>query len=345
MKNVRIGLIGAGGWGRDHARGYTSASNVNLVAVADIDAAKANALAAEFNVPKAYGTIDELLADTSVDAVSIVIPNAFHAEVAIQALEAGKPVMLDKPFALCLADAQRVVDKAREAGVTFMMGMNQRFNRDTQILKRHIGNGALGEIYHAKAYWLRRSGVPNIGSWFSRKELSGGGPMIDIGVHLLDVCLHLMDNFDPVSVTAATYAKLAPRLPAVQAAGETFNVEDFATAVIRMRNGATVQLEASWMLHQADANRQDVELYGTKAGATLYPVRLHRKGEAGYEHIEPAPMEDLPFSHCSRYQHFAEVLQGKAEQLVSWEQSLAVQRILDAVYQSAREGREIVLPS
>lgn len=341
MNKIRIGLIGAGGWGRDHARGYTAAPNVDLVAVADTDLTKAKALAADFHVPQAYGSIEALLADTSVDAVSIVIPNAFHAEVAIQALEAGKPVMLDKPFALSLADAQRVVDKARDLKVTFMMGMNQRFNRDTQILKGHIAKGVVGEVYHAKAYWLRRSGVPNIGSWFSRKELSGGGPMIDLGVHLLDVCLHLMDNFDPVSVTAATFEMLAPQLPAVREAGAAYNVEDFATALIRMRNGATVQLETSWMLHQAEGNRQDVELYGANAGATLYPVRLHREGASGYEHVELTATGDLPFPHCSRYQHFADVLQGKAEQLVSWEQSLAVQRILDAVYRSAREGREI----
>ncbi len=343
MDKIRIGLIGAGGWGRDHARGYTAAPNVDLVAVADTDITKAQALATDFQVPKAYGAIDELLADPSVDAVSIVIPNAFHAETAIRALEAGKPVMLDKPFALSLADAQQVVDKARASGITFMMGMNQRFNRDTQILKGHIAEGAIGEVYHAKAYWLRRDGAPRVGTWFSRKELSGGGPMIDLGVHLLDVCLHLMDNFDPVSVTAATYEELAPQLPAVREAGAAYNVEDFATAMIRMRNGATVQLEASWMLHQASSNRQDVELYGSKAGATLYPVQLHRAGATGYEHVELNPAADLPFSHCSRYQHFADVLQGKAKQLVSWEQSLAVQRILDAVYQSAREHREVVL--
>lgn len=343
MDTVRIGLIGAGGWGRDHARGYIAAPNVDLVAVADADLSKAEALAKDFHVPKAYGEIDALLADKSVDAVSIVIPNAFHADTAIRALEAGKPVMLDKPFALSLTDAQRVVEKARELGITFMLGMNQRFNRDTQILKEHIAAGAVGEVYHAKAYWLRRSGVPNVGTWFTQKKLSGGGPLIDIGVHLLDVCLHLMDNFDPVGVTAATYEELAAQLPQVQEAGAAYDVEDFATAMIRMRNGATVQLEASWMLHQATGNRQDVELYGTKSGATLYPVRLHRSGASGYEHIELQPSGNLRFPHCSRYQHFADVLQGKAKQLVSWEQSLAVQRILDAIYQSAHEGREVPL--
>ncbi len=343
MDKVRIGLIGAGGWGRDHARGYTAAPNVDLVAVADTDVSQAEALAKDFHVPKAYGAISALLADRQVDAVSIVIPNAFHVDTAIEVLEAGKPVMLDKPFALCLADAERVVDKARETGVTFMMGMNQRFNRDTQILKVHIAAGEVGEVYHAKAYWLRRNGVPNVGTWFTQKKLSGGGPLIDIGVHLLDVCLYLMDNFDPVRVTAATYNHLAPQLQKVREAGAAYDVEDFATAWIRMRNGATVQLEASWMLHQEQGNRQNVELYGTKAGAGLYPVRLHRSGASGYEHIELQPSGDLPFPHCSRYQHFADVLQGKAKQLVSWEQSLAVQRILDAIYQSATEGREIVL--
>ncbi len=341
MDTVKIGLIGAGNWGRNHATGYTRAPNAELVAVADTDRTRAEELAKDFRIPNAYGDIDTLLADESVEAVSIVIPNAFHAETAIRAMETGKAVMLDKPFALSLTDAERVVEKARELGITFMMGMNQRFARDTQILKEHITAGLVGEVYHAKAYWLRRSGVPRVGTWFTQKELSGGGPMIDLGVHLLDVCLYLMDNFDPVSVTAATYNQLAPQLQKVREAGATYNVEDFATAMIRMRNGATVQLEASWLLHQEQGNRQNVELYGTKAGAYLYPVRLHREAASGYEHIELQSPRELPFSHCSRYQHFADVLQGKAEQLVSWEQSLAVQRILDAVYQSAREDREI----
>lgn len=343
MDKVRIGLVGAGGWGRNHASGYTAAPNVELVAVADTDLGKAQALATDFGVPKAYGSIHELLVDQRVDAVSIVIPNAFHVEVALAALEAGKPVLLDKPFALSVADAERVVAKARDCGIIFMMGMNQRFNRDTQILKQHITSGVLGEVYHAKAYWLRRHGTPNVGTWFTRKELAGGGPMIDLGVHLLDVCLHLLDNFEPVRVTAATYAQLGCRLPEVQQAGAAYDVEDFATAFIRMRNGATVQLEASWMLHQAQGNRQDVELYGSQAGATLYPVRLHRAGGNGYEHVELVADGSIPFPHCSRYQHFADVLQGKAEQLVSWEQSLAVQRVLDGIYTSAREGREVVL--
>ena len=203
----------------------------------------------------------------------------------------------------------------------------------------------VGEVYHAKAYWLRRCGVPRVGTWFTQKVLSGGGPMIDLGVHLLDVCLYLMDNFDPVSVTAATYNQLAPQLQQVREAGAAYDVEDFATAMIRMCNGATVQLEASWMRHQEQGNLQNVEMYGTKAGAELYPARLHREGTSGYEHIELQSVGELPFPHCSRYQHFADVLQGKAKQLVSWEQSLAVQGILDAIYQSAHEGREITFRS
>jgi predicted dehydrogenase len=343
MEKIRIGLIGAGGWGNNHAQGYTASPNAELVAIADKSLETAQSLAAKYHVPNAYGSAEELLADPNVDAVSIVIPNAFHAETAIKALDAGKPVLLDKPFALSVEQAEQVIAKARETGLTFMMGMNQRFNRDTQILKEHIGSGLLGDVYHAKAHWLRRDGIPRRGSWFGQKSLSGGGPLIDIGVHLLDVCLHLIDNFEPVSVSAATYKHLAAQLPPLKPEEGIFDVEDFSTALVRMRNGATVQLEASWMLHQPTGNRQDVEIYGTKAGANLYPVQLHRLGELGYEHIELRAKGPIPYPHCSRYQHYVDVLLGDAKQLVSWEQSLAVQKILDAIYLSAQEGKEIAL--
>lgn len=350
-KTAKIGLIGAGGWGRHHAGGYTSAPNAELVAVADTDKRKAEALAADFNVPRAYGSVEELLADDEVYGVSIVIPNRFHADVALQALAAGKHVMLDKPFALNAPEARRVVAAARKSGLTFMVGMNQRFDANVQSVKPVVEKGRVGEVYHAKAYWLRRSGIPMRSPWFGTKALSGGGPMIDIGVHLLDLCLYLMDNFEPVSVTAGVYDGRGKTLvdsfdKANGIKDRVFDVEDFATAMIRMADGATVQLEASWVLHMDQPNKMNVELYGTEGTVSLHPPKLYQpaKRNGGYVHTEIGRPTRLRYPHCSRYQHYADVLLG-TPQLVSWDQSLAVQCVLDAVYESAAKGREVRIKS
>jgi len=231
--------------------------------------------------------------------------------------------------------------------------MNQRFDINAQTVKPVIENGDLGEVYHAKAHWLRRRGIPERSSWFGQKDLSGGGPMIDIGVHLLDLCLYLIDNFEPVTVSASTYAKIAPGLIAAKQSqnGENspqkHDVEDFATAMIRMKNGATVQLEASWVLHIEKPNYKNIQLFGTEGGLTMEPPSFYRFGqkEGEYIHTEIARPRELTFPHRSRYQHYADVLQGKTAQLVTWKQSLVVQKILDGIYESARRNREVEIPA
>lgn len=179
-------------------------------------------------------------------------------------------------------EAEEVIAVAKTSGRAFTLGMNMRFVKEFQKIKTIADAGGLGEIYHGKAYWFRRSGIPTLGTWFGNKELAGAGAINDIGVHYLDACLYLMNNFDPVSVSGVTYTKFGNRGLGEGDWGNSdkgniaFDVDDFASALIKMRNGATVNLEVTWACHTAEANRQGVELFGTEAGALIPPGKIHK---------------------------------------------------------------------
>jgi predicted dehydrogenase len=274
-----------------------------------------------------------------------------HAPVSLAALQAGKHVLLDKPFALSYAEARRVVEAARRKKKVLMLGMNQRYRQDAQMLKAIIDRGELGEIYHAKAFWYRRMGSPKFGTWFVNKKLAGGGCMLDLGVHFLDLTLHLIDNWEPVAVSGQVYGKFGHRGIGEGGWGKSdrntrlkFDVEDFATALIKFRNQATVELNISWILHQEQGDRNNVELYGTQAGASLAPLKLFRqtKRTGEYEVVVPQNVK-IPHRYENRQFNWLDAILGKDKPLCTLEQSLVVQRILDAIYASSARGREIRL--
>ena len=207
---------------------------------------------------------------------------------------------------------------------------------------------SLGEVYHAKAQWLRRSGIPRIGSWFTQRKLAGGGCTYDIGAHVLDQTLYLMGEFTAVAVSGQTFAKFGPRGLGDGNLGHSeidprkpFDVEDASVALIRLKSGRTVQLETSWAVHQPAPDLNGTQLFGTEAGATTNPLQLFHSGRRGYcvETIDPLPPRVDP----NRMVHFINVLLGREEPHVLPEQSLAVQQILDAIYRSAASGREVRL--
>lgn len=349
MSGVRIGIIGAGAISRSCVQAAADHEQAQVVAVTDPNQARRKELATEFEIPHTPVTTEELLADPAIDAVYVAVPNRYHAPLAIQALEAGKHVVLDKPFAMNLQEAQAVAAAAEKAGRIFFLGMNQRFRGDSQKIRSLVTQGVLGEVYHAKAFWFRRSGIPRLGTWFGNKEVAGGGALLDIGVHLLDLCLYAMDNFEPVSVSGATYTKFGHRGLGEGGWGKSdrdpemvFDVDDFASAQIRMANGATVTLDVSWACHAEDGNRMDVHLYGTEGGASLYPAKLFRNDplRTEYDVIEDlnAP---VPLPHEDRFHNFFNAILGTEELAVTIEQALTVQKILDGIYASGSAGHEI----
>ena len=348
MKHVRVGVIGAGAISPDHCEGTMKHPRGELAAIADIHRGRAREIQALYKIPRIYTDYRDLIASPDIDAVCVALPNALHVPVALAALRAGKHVLIDKPFALNLKEAMKVVEASKAAHRVCMIGMNQRFHPQCQIVKSLVRRGELGEIYFAKACWTRRSGSPRFGTWFCNKKESGGGCVLDIGVHMLDLCLHLLDNFKPITVSGAVYTKFGNRKLGEGGWGKSdpgkhvFDVEDMASGLIRLRGDVTVQLEVSWARHQADPDRQNVELFGTEAGASAYPATLYRYGKAPgeYEVVHPQGVK-IAFPHCHRIVHWLDVVTGNAKPACTLQESIAVQRILDALYLSAKTKKEV----
>ena len=352
LSDVRFGFIGAGQIAYYAAEAVLRHPHAKLVAIQDLHLERLKTLQKKHSLEFAHETVEDLLANKSVDAVYIAVPNKFHIPLAIQALEAGKHVILEKPFAMNAQEAEKAIAVAEKAGLVLTVGMNQRFSADSQKIKQLIEQGVLGEIYHAKAHWMRRSGIPKLGTWFANREMAGGGSLYDIGVHMLDLCLWTMNNFEPVSVTGATYTEFGNRGLGEGGWGLSdrvdkapFDVDDFATALIRFANGATVSLDTSWACHQAMGNREGVDVYGTEGGATLRPAKLFR-GSAGlpatYEIVDELKMS-LKMPHQERFHNFINYLRGEEELCVTTHQALVVQKILDAIAESNRTGKEVRL--
>ena len=344
---LRCAVIGTGGIGLDHLNSFLHCRRATVAAIAESSPARAKEASDRFKIPRSYADYRELLEQPDIDAVTIALPNYLHAPVAIEALKARKHVLLEKPMAMNAHEAAKIIDTAKKMKRTLMVGQNFRFDRQTQIAKQFVQRGDLGEIYHARAFWLRRSGIPRTGSWFTQKKLAGGGCTVDLGVHMLDACLHLLDDFEVTRVSAQTFAKFGPRGLGELDWGRSeinpqkpFDVDDYSIALLRFKSGKTMTLETSWAAnHPDDAREYGVDLLGTTAGLSLYPARLFRSGPSGYETIHLAPPKISP--NEDRIQHFVNcVLDGK-KPLVPVEESLKVQEILDAIYQSAATGREV----
>ncbi len=347
---VRFGFIGAGQIAYFAADSILSHPQAELAAAHDLNAERLAAFCTEKGIPRSFATATELLADPDIDAVYIAVPNKFHAPLALEALEAGKHVILDKPFAMNLAEAREVGETARRTGLVFTLGMNLRYTEAHQKIRALRETGTFGDIYHARAYWFRRSGIPKLGTWFGNRELAGGGCLYDIGVHVLDLCLHTIGNFEPVSVFGSTYTQFGHR-----GAGEggwglsdrsnvLFDVDDFASALIKFSNGATVSLGVSWACHAHDHDRVDVEIFGSEAGASVSKGEIYRSGSGGREYeILQKPNVDIQFSHCDRFTNFINHILGLEPIGVTIDEALAVQAILDAIAESSVTGHEVRL--
>ena len=346
-KKYGVAVIGTGMIGHGHIAGFQQSPHAEVLAIAEKSPERGQEAARKFSVPEVHENYRDLLRRKDIAAVSIALPNHLHASVAIEALRAGKHVLLDKPMATNARDAARILVAARQARRVFMVGQNMRFNPDSQALKAVIDDGVLGKIHHAHAYWLRRSGIPRIGSWFTQKKFAGGGACYDIGVHLLDLTLHLLGRFDVRSVSGSTTgflgskgigdgkywgrSEIDPRM--------IFDVDDRAAAFLKLKNGTTIYLNVTWAAFQEDADRYGVELYGDKAGAHWAPCKLYRPGDGRFIVEQIAP-RNLRYP-TERMVHFMECVALGKKPLVKPEESLHVQKVLDAIYQSSRTGREV----
>jgi len=347
---LKFGIVGAGMIAQSGYDGLTASGKAEVIAVADTSPVRLAAFAARNKVGRTFPKAEDLIGDRGLDGLSIAVPNAFHAPYAVAALETGKHVILEKPFALNHAEASKVIDTAKKAGKLFMLGMNQRFEEGAQRARALCQRGYFGEIYRIHAFWRRRSGIPRLGTWFCHRALAGGGSFLDIGVHMLDLALWAAGDFDAETVTGSTYTRFGNRglgegcWGISDDEGLEFDVDDCALALIRMRSGATVQVEISWAAHQEEADSHNVELFGTEAGALLYPGEVFRYDTDLCAQVNVGELKvPLLYPHKNRFVNFVQAILGEEKPCVTHDEALKVQRIIDAVYESAAARREVRL--
>ena len=352
MSKLRIAVIGAGSISDAHLQAYGANPEAELAAVCDRNGARARAKAEAFGAARTYTDYRELLAQPDIDAVSVCTWNDSHAEISIAALEAGKHVLCEKPLCRTVEEALRVEDAVRRSGRVLQVGFVRRYNGNTQLLKSFIDAGELGSIYYAKASCLRRLGNP--GGWFSDRSRSGGGPVIDLGVHIIDVCWYLMGRPKVKTVSANTYARLGNRanvknLSFYKAAdydAERNDVEDLANALIRFENGASLAVDVSFTLH-AKQDELYVRLFGDKGGAELEPepVIVTEKHDTIVNLLPQVDNKTFDFEGSFRNEinHFIDSVRGRKMTLSPVGDGVEVMKMLCAIYESAREGREIEL--
>jgi predicted dehydrogenase len=343
-------MIGAGAIAINHCGSILEHPQGEVTAIADLSLKRAKAVQKQFNIKKVTTKWQDVVSDPDIDAVAIALPNFLHAPVSIAALKAGKHVLLDKPFALDYKEAKEVAAVAKKAKKVLMLGMNQRYRPESQSVRAMVDRGELGDIYHAKGTWLRRTGSPKFGTWFCDKKLAGGGCLLDIGVHMLDLSLFLMNNWKPVSVFGNTYTNFGNRGIGEGGWGKsdrkkgkaTFNVDDFATAVVRFKNGATLDLNISWVAHQAAESDLGCRVYGTEGGANAYPLELYRFGKkkGEYEVVTPQNIQ-LPKPECNRHVDWINAILKKSKPLCTIDQALTVQKIIDGIYKSSKTGQVV----
>jgi predicted dehydrogenase len=351
---IRVALIGAGAIAVHSAKALLAIPGVTIPVVCDTSLARATELAATTG-GRAVTIPAEVFAANDVDAVTIAVPNAFHASLAIAALEAGKHVFLDKPFALNAAEAERVIAVAARSGKVFCLGMNQRFAEPARRMKALVDSGRLGEVYHLKAFWQRRWGIPKLGTWFGQKALAGGGGLLDIGVHMLDLGLYTINDFAASAVLGATYTKFGNRGLGEGGWGKSdakqdtvFDVDDFASAFIRLKSGRSLTLDATWAAMQETDARHGIQVFGSEGGAILEnnQVRLVTRSAAGEWVTTQSPdVGVLPFAHGCRFRNAINHLRGEEPLATTAEQALAVQRILDGIYASSATAATIAIAS
>lgn len=365
---LRTAVIGAG-WGRMHIEAYQACADTVPVAICDADPHRLAERQRQYNIAHGYTDYRELLDQPDIDAVSIALPNDLHLPVAVAALQAGKHVLCEKPLAINATAAAEIIAVAREYRRKLMVCFNYRYRPDAQWLKRLIDEGRFGRIYATRTGWLRNSGIPNLGSWFTRKAQSGGGPLIDLGTHMLDLVLWLLDYPAVRTVSAVSFAEFGPHGRKVyvrrsqatdprtrEQAPQSFDVEDMIMALIRFADGRALQLEINWAAH-THAGRDDyfLTLYGTDAGADLYvanyaptdTVVFHSDPGGAMSSTRPVFRQQsrisLPSGHDSLVDHFARCILDDLEPSPGGAEGLALARLIDTIYASAALGHEITL--
>ncbi len=347
---LKIGIIGSGGIAQGcHMKGYQSIPELcEMVAVCDVNPEIAKTAADKFGITKVYTDYKEMFANEEIDAVSVATPNKYHMQPTVDALTAGKHVICEKPLGINAEECRAMCRAAKDSGKILQVGLQSRFSGPARFMKEYVDAGKMGHVYFARAQALRRRGVPAWGV-FIDKEKQGGGPLIDIGVHILDLTLFLMGYPKPVSASGKTWDTLGKNPELFNYWGsydrEKFTVEDFAVGMIKFEDGSVVSLESSFMAN-LDGDPFQTQLFGTKAGATVKPyggddaIQIYTEEDQQLFNLKPANVPHVESAHTAEIEAFVKAILEEKTSPVPGENGLILNAIFDALYKSSETGKE-----
>jgi len=334
-ETLRVGIIGAGWPGQAHAKACAAAGGFKLTAVADLIPDRRKALMSEFAIAREYPDAEALLADREINVVSICLPNHLHAPTTIAALKSGKHVLCERPPAISAKEAQKMQSAAKKSGKILLYALQRRFGGGEQAAKQAIEKGYAGEIYHARASWMRTRGIPRGTGWFTDRAQSGGGALIDLGLSILDLSWWLLGQPAPETAFASVHSRFG------------LEVEDAAFALIRFEGGKSIELATSWSINQPPHQQgTSCRLFGDHAmidvytphGATIYR-QFNEKGEAKATPLKPPKMQ----GHGALIRHFRQCILGEASPSVGPAEGVTLMRLVDAIYKSAATGKSVAV--
>ena len=355
---TKVAVIGAGGMLQYHAGGFQEAG-AQIVALADMNETAAQAAAKEWKIPNVYTDIETMLSETDADAVSIIVPNKFHAPLAIQCLNAGKHVFCEKPPALSAAEVETMISAADKAGKRLMFNFNNRARPESYKIMENLTGGTLGTINSAQSKWIRRTGIPGFGGWFTNKALSGGGPVIDL-LHMVDLAMYFMGYPEPAHVLANTFNDFIddPQFKGPwgipDKADGVNDVEAAAHGFVTFKTGQVLTLQVSWaeMIKREEVS---VVFQGTKGGGKIErlfgsdglddtaidtcEIYVQQGGKSVNKTIEVAQCEDMGRKRSAA--NFIAAIEGTEEPLNTPDQALVLMKVIDAIYQSAQSGKPV----
>jgi predicted dehydrogenase len=350
--SINLGIVGAGGIGKAHLASAKKVG-VNVVCIADVNGAMAKEVATANGVPNHTDDPQKLFNDKSIQAVVIGTPNKFHAPLAIAALQAGKDVLVEKPMAMNAGECRQMIDARDKSGKILQVGFVQRYSAVATTARAFIDAGRLGNIYHVKANYYRRRGIPGLGGWFTTKALSGGGPLIDLGVHIIDLVMHLMKYPKPVRASGKVYAKFGADMKhylyeSMWAGPPRYDgkcdVEDSAHALIRLEGGATLEMNTTWAGNfPENAVPNIIGLFGDKGGITfnLGGDKVQIACEDLGHNVDLSPKLRTVVAFDEQMKHFADNVVNRTKPHATGENGMTVQSILDAIYKSSELDREV----
>lgn len=343
MHTLKIAIIGSGQIARiSHIGNYRSMDGVEVAAVCDVNLQAAKALAEEFGIPAYYDDHITMLEEIRPDAVSVCVPNRFHCQITCDALDRGCHVLCEKPPSITLEEAVRMRDTAKAHGKILTYDFHFRHAERIALLKEKISRGDFGKIYAGEVEWVRRRGIPGWGN-FTNKQMQGGGPLIDIGAHMLDVALYLLD-YPRISYICAAWSDRIGKEGGTGLMGpwdgKNYTIEDSLFGFIQFADGGALQLKTAFALNIKEKDRRNVQLYGEKRGCSVFPLEIYGEEDGRQINVQ-YPFEETRDWHGDAIRDFVESIRENREPLVTADQSVYLQELLVSLYKAAQSGRPV----